>query len=388
MAVNTFKKVTEPLQIKSMKMRNRIVFPPMVCNYAAEGGFVSQGLIDYHRARARNVGLDIVELTLVRDKGGLWDHQICIYDDKFIPGLAKLAHAIKAEGAAAAIQICDIGARSGTGGRPGVPLAPSKIPAGVLGKYESIALTTDGIKEFVHMFAEAGRRAFEAGFDAVEIHAAHMYLISQFLSPYTNKRTDEYGGSTENRSRFLLEIIKAVKEHVPKDFPILCRINGNEPYDDGIKIEEAEKIAQLLEQAGCDIIDVSAITGKEPVKLPTGQSWGHTTSVPFKEQKPGCYVEFAAAIKKVVNVPVITVGKIWSLKLAENILEQGKADLIAIGRGLIADPDLPKKELEGREEEVVRCSEDRRCQISIHADKSLACKENKSLPPTATRIPV
>ena len=237
-------------------------------------------------------------------------------------------------------------------------------------------------------FADAGRRAFEAGFDAVEIHAGHMYLISEFLSPFTNKRTDKYGGSTENRSRFLLEIIEAIKARVPQDFPLLCRINGNEPYEDGIKVAEAKKIAQLLEKAGCAIIDVSAVTGKEQIKLASGERFGQVTSTPFKEQKPGCYAEFAGEIKEVVEVPVITVGKIWSLELAEKILEQGKADLIAIGRALIADPDMPRKELEGRAEQVVRCSEDRLCQVSIRSVKPLACKQNKALPPNNREIPV
>lgn len=388
MVNHKFKKVTEPLQVKNMRVRNRIVFPATVTNYATTGGFVTEGLISYRTAIAQSVGLDIVEATTIREKGGVWNTQLCVYDDKYIPGLAKLAKAIKAKGAAAVLQIYDTGARSGVGGRDCIPFAPSKIPAGVIGTYETVELTIDGIKELVVAFAEAGRRAFEAGFDGVEIHGAHGYLISEFLSPYFNKRTDEYGGSTENRARFFLEILKAVRERVPEDFPILCRINGDEPFEGGVKIEEAKKIALLLEEAGCDIVDVSAIAGKLKVKLPSGQRFVFTTCIPFKKHKKGCYVEYARQVKKeVVQVPVMTVGKIWSLEMAERILREGKADLIAIARGLVADPEMPRKEFDGRKDEIVACAEDLLCLTSIVAGEPLKCKQNKVLPPGSIITP-
>lgn len=373
-------KIMEPLQVKSMRLRNRLVFPATVTNYATKEGFVTEALINYHTSVAQSVGLDIVESSTIREKGGVWNTQLCIYDDKYIPGLAKLAKAIKSTGAAAAIQIYDTGARSGVGGRDCIPFAPSKIPSGVIGTYDTLELTIHEINKLVAAFAEAGWRAYKAGFDSIEIHGGHGYLISEFLSPFFNKRTDDYGGSTENRARFFLEILKAVRERIPKDFPIICRINGDEPFEGGVKIVEAKKIALLLEKAGCDVMDVSAIARKVKVKLFSGQKFDFTTCIPSKEHEKGCYVEYARQIKEVVKIPVMTVGKIWSLEMGERILREGKADLIAICRGLIADPEMIWKELDGRKDEIIACEEDLLCLTSIAASEPLRCKQNKALP--------
>jgi 2,4-dienoyl-CoA reductase-like NADH-dependent reductase (Old Yellow Enzyme family) len=329
-----------------------------------------------------------VEFTIVRQRGGVLPNQVSIYDDKFILGLAKLAKAIKAKGSAAVLQIVDCGARVGTCGAVGVPLAPSKIPAGVIGLNESIEMTASQIKELIEAFAEGARRTCEAGFDAVEIHGAHMYLISQFLSGFTNKRSDEYGGSLENRARFLLEIIAAIKKCVPDDYPLVVRINGKEPLDGGLTIEESQRIAQLLEKAGCDIISVSRIIRKQEVKSETGQSIQWLTAVPPKEAEEGCNVFLAEAIKKVVTIPVMTTGKILSLELAERILSERKADLIGMARQLIVDPDTPVKEIEGRTSEIRRCKEDFLCLTSMGSGKPIKCSVNKALPPENISTPL
>jgi len=357
------------------------VFPAVVTNYATSEGFVSKGLVDFHSAIAQNVGLDIVEATLVRDKGGVWDTQVCVFDDKYIRGLARLAEAIRSNGAAAVLQIYDAGARSGVGGRVAIPFAPSKIPAGIIGNYDSVEMTVEDIKRLVEAFSDAAMRAFKAGFNGVEIHGAHGYLINAFLTPYLNKRTDEYGGGLENRARFLLEIVQAIKETVPKDFLIICRINGDEPFENGTKIDDAKKIAILLDNAGCDIVSVSAIARKIPVKLPTGERFIYTTCVPSKKHKDGCYLDYAEQIKRVVKVPVIAVGKIRSLAMAEKILLDGKADLTALARVLIADPEMPRKELEGRKDEISLCREELKCMLTIVAGKPMECIQNSALPP-------
>ena len=388
MVDSKFKHVLDPLPVKTMQLRNRLVYPPIGTGYATPDGFVTGGLVNYYAARAVHVGMTTVEFTIVRQRGGVLPNQVSVYDDKFIPGLAKLAEAIKAKGAAAVLQIVDCGARVGTCGAVGEPLAPSKIPAGVIGLNESIEMTVSQIKELVEAFAEGARRTYEAGFDAVEIHGAHMYLISQFLSGFTNKRSDEYGGSLENRARFLLEIIAAIKKCVPHDYPLVVRINGKEPLDGGLTIEESQRIAQLLEKAGCDIISVSRIIRKQEVKSETGQSIQWLTAVPPKEVEEGCNVFLAEAIKKVVTIPVMTTGKILSLELAERILSERKADLIGMARQLIVDPDTPVKEIEGRTSEIRRCKEDFLCLTSMGSGKPIKCSVNKALPPENISTPL
>ncbi len=376
MSDQNFGHVFEPLKVKGRTaLRNRLVFPAIVTGYATREGFVTRGLIDYHGARASHVGMDITEVTLIKEQGGVHSNHLGAYDDKLIPGLAKLAGAIKAKGAAAVLQLSDMGAK-----RARIePVAPSRLAAGVLGPTEARELTRAEIKDFVIAFADAARRAREAGFDGVELHAAHMYLISQFLSRFTNRREDEYGGSIENRARFLLEIVDAVRERLREDSLVICRINGAEYYENGVTIEEAVEISKLLEKRGCDIISASCLVQTKTVPQ-EGHKMGWTTSVPLKGAEPGCYVWIAEAVKKAVTTPVIAVGKIWTLAFAEELLRQGKADLIAMGRQLIVDPDAPIKELRGRADEIKHCKEDLLC-LSGVADRPMRCAVNKSLPP-------
>ncbi|MBI4321570.1 MAG: NADH:flavin oxidoreductase [Chloroflexi bacterium] len=384
---NRYQRVLEPLRVKDVTLRNRIVYPPIGTGYATREGYVTGGLINYHAARAVHVGMDTVEFTTVRQRGALIPNHLAAYDDKFVPGLAKLAEAIKSKGATAALQLVDLGARTGTAGAVGDPLAPSKIPAGAIGLYESIEMTVVQIKEMVEAFAEGARRAYQAGFDVVEIHAAHMYLISQFLSGFTNKRTDDYGGYLENRARFLLQIITAVKQRVPDNYPVAVRINGEESYENGLTIDQSQRIAQLLEKAGVDIISVSRIIRKAQMKSGAGLAYEWNTSVPPKEAEDGCNLYLAEAVRKVVKVPVMTAGKIFSLDQAEQILRDGKADLIGMARQLIADPDTIQKELGGRSNEVRRCKQDHLCGITLGSGKPVRCSWNKALPPENISTP-
>jgi len=366
-----FRRLFEPLQIKKVTLRNRVVFPAIVTKYTTPDGFVTEGLIEYHEARAEHVGLNITELALFRPGGGVSQH-IHAYDDKYIPGLAKLAQAIKRKGAAAILQLCDCGARAGSLGAVADPVAPSKIR---LGPSEARELSIAEIKELVVAFAEAARRGFEAGFDGVEIHAAHLYLISQFLSPYTNKRTDEYGGRVENRARFLLEIIEETKKRLPKDFLIICRTNAFET-EGGLTMEEVIKIAQLLEQAGIDVLSLSGLCQKITAER-QGKKFDWFTSTCPTNWPEGHEIKYAVQVKKAVKTPVIVVGKIFSPQLAESMLELQQADLVAMARALIADPEWPRKVAECREREISRCKEDLKC-LRSHP---MTCIVNKSLPP-------
>jgi 2,4-dienoyl-CoA reductase-like NADH-dependent reductase (Old Yellow Enzyme family) len=378
-----FKRLFEPLEIKKVKLRNRIVFPAIVTNYATAEGFVTKGLIAFHEARAEQVGLSVVEMATVRANGGLSPYHVQVNDDKFIPGLAKLAKAIRGKGAASILQIGDGGARDGTLGAVADPVAPSRL---TFGPKEARELSVKEIKELVSAYAQAARRASEAGFDGVEFHGAHYYLISEFLSPFTNKRTDAYGGSVENRARFLLEITEATKANVPKDFLVVARINAFEMFDGGMEIGEIIKIAQLLERSGIDILDLSGICQKLPMKY-EGKEFDWFTSTCPRDWPEGHEIKYSQQVKRAVKTPTITVGKIFSPQLAENILELKQADLVAMARSLIADPELPRKILEGKDREIIRCKEEFRCLKSLGDRKPMACVADKRLPPKDLNVP-
>jgi 2,4-dienoyl-CoA reductase-like NADH-dependent reductase (Old Yellow Enzyme family)/thioredoxin reductase len=346
-------KLFDPIRIGSMELKNRIVMPAMVTNFASDTGAVTERLVNYHIARAKGmVGLIIVEATCVESLlGRLVVNELRVDSDKFLPGLAELAEAVHLHGAKIALQIHHAGRQTtleATEGR--TPVSPSDVP--YIDMYTSPgsiiaqprSLRKEEITELVEKFGEGARRAKTAGFDAVEIHGAHGYLIGQFLSPYTNRRNDAYGGSFEGRMRFALEVIERVREKVGSDYPLSFRISADEFIEGGITLELARRIAGKLEEAGVNIIHVSGSTGDsaQPIVAPMASPRGYL-------------VHLAAGVKEVVGIPVITVGRINDPELAEKILEEGKADLIAMGRGLIADPQLPLKAMEGRFDEIRKC---------------------------------
>ncbi len=342
-----FEKLFEPGSIGSMSLKNRLVMPPMATNFGTKEGMVTQRTIDYYEERAKGgVGLVIVEFTGVDSPvGRATPRQLLIDDDKFVPGLGELAQTIKRQGAKAAIQIHHVGRQGSSSITGHQPVAPSPIPASDGMRPEGEIpreLTPSEISAIVARFGEGAERARRAGFDGVEIHGAHGYLISQFLSPLANRRQDVYGGRLENRARMLLEIIQAVREKVGKDYPVWCRLSALEiGVEGGITLEETQTVAQLAEKAGVDAIHVSAhavAPGRRPPMA----------------QMPGVLVPLAEGIKKVVSVPVIAVSRIPP-ELGESVLREGKADFIAIGRGLFADPHLPRKVASGEGEDVTPC---------------------------------
>jgi 2,4-dienoyl-CoA reductase-like NADH-dependent reductase (Old Yellow Enzyme family)/thioredoxin reductase len=343
-----FVKLFQPVSIGQMSIRNRLVMPPMGTNYATLDGYVTQRSKDYYEARARGgVGLIIVEVTCVDSPvGKTIIRQLAIDDDKFIPGLRELAQTIQRHGAKAAVQLHHAGRAAKMSFTRMQPVAPSAIPdpGGYLsgGGYLPRELTPSEIAQVVARFAAGAERTKRAGFDGVEIHAAHHYLISQFLSSASNKRQAPYGGELRNRARLLLEVIGAIREAVGKSYPVWCRLNGMEyGIKDGITLEETLEIARLAQEAGVDAIHVSAW----PIPV---------YRFPAMAEPPGNMVHLAEAVKKVVTVPVIAVGKITP-EVGERVLQEGKADLIAMGKALIADPELPNKLASGRLEDIIPC---------------------------------
>jgi 2,4-dienoyl-CoA reductase-like NADH-dependent reductase (Old Yellow Enzyme family) len=318
----------DPINIKGLALKNRLVMPPMATGMATEGGEVTDRHIKHYTTRAKGgVGLIIIEHTYVLEDGKLSRTQTGIYNDRLIPGLKRLVDAIHTEGTKVVIQLNHGGAKAPriiTGKQPSGPwniMLPnvSEVPR---------SLTISEIQELVVRFGTAACRAVEAGFDSVEVHGAHGFLICQFLSPYANKRDDEYGGSLANRLRFPTEVIREIKTRLGKDMPLFYRFGADDMIEGGLTRQEAKLAAQHLEQAGVDVIDVSGGIGGDGQRSLTEQ---------------GYFVPLAEGIKKVVTVPVIGVGNITEPEYADSIIREGKVDLVAVGRTLLSNPGFPKQ---------------------------------------------
>lgn len=335
----------QPISINKMQLRNRLVMAPMVTNYATEDGEVTPRLIDYLAARgAGGIGLIVVEASYVRSDGRGFVNQLGIHRDDLVPGLRKLVDAIHATGAKVAIQIFHAG-RQTTSAITGIqPIAPSPTPDPVTNQLPR-EMTPADIQQIESDFADAARRARDAGFDAVEIHGAHGYLIAQFLSPFSNHRVDEYGAGIQGRARFGMEIVRKVRDVVGPDYPIHFRISGEECVPGGLSIDQTRIIAPLLEEVGVNAIHVSVGNYATPGRLITA---------PMDVDR-GYLVSLAAKIKEVVTIPVIAVGRLENPLLAEQVLAGGSADLIAIGRGLLTDPDIPNKAQRGDLKAIFPC---------------------------------
>jgi len=362
-----FKKLFEPARIGQMQLKNRIVMPPMGTGYAAEEGYVSQRLTDYHEARARGgAGLIIVEVT-APDLQCRGPHQLTLGDDKYIPGWHDLVETVHRYGARIAVQLQHSGWETRDGQHIQVAPSPVVVPTRVVGVVagEPHELTTDEIGTIVQWFAAAARRAREAGFDGVEVHGAHQYLIASFLSSATNRRRDKYGGTVENKARFLVEVLQAIRQEVGPDYPVWPRINAQEyGVENGVTIEETRQVVPMAVEAGAQAVHVSAYA-----------AGSHVTKAPIADT-PGFLVTLAEEVKKVTTVPVIAVGRL-DPEIGERVLQEGKADLIAIGRRLLADPELPNKAAEGRLDDIRPCIGCMECIERPRSDgQGIACSVN------------
>ncbi|HEX7364565.1 MAG TPA: NAD(P)/FAD-dependent oxidoreductase [Dehalococcoidia bacterium] len=336
----------QPIEIKGLKLKNRLVVPPMGSGFAAEDGSVTERLITYHEARARGgFSLITLEVTAVDGKEGKGSrHQLSIFDDRFIAGFKQLVDRVHKAGAKVGVQLYHPGRVTIPAYIGGLkPVGPSALPDPIW-RQETRELTLEDIRRLVECFAQGARRAKEAGFDIVELHGAHGYLISQFMSGYANKRTDEYGGNFEGFIKFPVEIVRRIRQLVGPDFPVFFRISGDELVPMGRTIPESVEAAKRLVREGVDVIDVS---------IGVMESSAVTSAPPDMEQ--GFNAGMAAAFKKALSVPIIAVGRINEPEIAEEIVSSGKADLIAIGRQSLTDPEWPNKIAEGRKGDIVKC---------------------------------
>jgi 2,4-dienoyl-CoA reductase-like NADH-dependent reductase (Old Yellow Enzyme family)/NADPH-dependent glutamate synthase beta subunit-like oxidoreductase len=334
-----------PLRVKTMEIPNRIVMPPMGTNLGNPDGTVSEANLAYMERRARGgAGLIITEISAIHPNGMAIPSELGSYDDRFIPGLKKLADVIHTHGSKAALQLHHTGRESFFLLKAGKAIAPSPIRSLVFGLTPR-EMTQDEIKELIAAFGAAAYRAKQAGFDAVEVHGAHGYLLTQFLSALSNQRSDEYGGDLINRSRFIREVLQEVRRRVGPEFPVSLRLSAEEFIKGGYTVEDLKPLLPEFVNAGADILHASLGTHGSPAGI---------TSAPI-EYEPGFNVGRAKKIKEIVNVPVISVGRFTDLALADEVIGGGEADLVAFGRQFLADPDFIKKSREGRSEDIRKC---------------------------------
>lgn len=367
--------LADPYRFKNIQLRNRLVMAPMVTGYA-EDNRVSDAMVGWYRDHARRgLGLVIVESTAVLPDATIMPRNLGLWDDAQIPGLARLASAIHAEGVPAVIQLVHGGAKAVREDLSVPRLGPS--PVALVPGPAPREMTEAEIQAVIRAFADAAVRAVKAGFDGVEIHAAHYYLISQFLSPLSNRRTDRWGGSLENRGRLGVEVTRAVRAAVGPDVALLCRMHSVEHVEGGLATEDAVAFARALEAAGIDLIDASAI-GTSSVGEWQGQPFHNTSSVPAKGAPSGGYAPSAKLIREGVGIPVITVGKLAEPGVAQGVLDRGQADLVALARPLIADFSAAEKLLEGRASDLEACKECLSCFAAIRKGP-IHCSVNKAL---------
>lgn len=330
----------EPLEIEGLDLKNRLTMAPLYLGYAGEGGTVSDMLLEHYRLMAQSgVALVVVENASIDHPAGSGSNRTIRADtDDNLAGLTQLAETIKQEGALACLQLNHAGRFAGAAPDP---VAPSAVEA--FGRVPR-ALSKEQMEKIADKFVDAALRVKKAGFDMVELHGGTGYLLAQFVSPRTNRREDEYGGPLENRQRFPLEVLGAVKTAVG-NFPVGYRFLADEWLPDGLKLEESSRFARALASAGVAYISVMGGT-YESFFLP---------EIVEKSKNDGYMVDLAAAIKKEVAVPVITAGRIATGALAEEVIARGQADLVGLARVLWTDPEWPEKVKEGRESEILHC---------------------------------
>lgn len=386
-----YQHLLKPGKVGGLTLRNRIMMAPMGSNYADPDGHCSERIQAFYEARAKGgVGLITMgSIAIAFPAGTAEPYQVGISKDEFIPGLKALTERVHKHGAKIAVQLQHAGktaVRDLAEGRelwvPSLPPAPPQ--SDIMQAVTPTELSTfvrppadkpvtikvmekADIVQMVEWFAAAAKRAQQAGFDAIELHSAHSYILAGFLSSYYNKRDDEYGGSIENRARLLLEVIAAIRERVGQDFPLWVRLDAHElNTPGGITLEDCIAVSKMVEQAGVNAVSISAYA-----TLTTGSAF---TAAPLVH-KPAGFLDWAAAVKKEVSIPVIAVGRLEP-DIADAAIASGKCDFIAMGRKLLADPELPNKLTADREADIRPCIYCYVCVSQVFINQRVKCAVN------------
>lgn len=366
--MNKYPHLFEPIKIGETVVKNRVFMPPISTNLANKG-YITDELVSHYAARAKGgVGLIITEVTTIEPTYIYLPGDISIADDSYIPGWKKLADAVHVYGAKIMPQLFHPAYMAFP--LPGTPqlIAPSTVGPSYL-KQAPRPVTIEELNVIIKQFGEAALRVKQAGGDGVEIHAAHAHgLLGGFLSPLYNKRTDEYGGDINGRLRLTLEVIEEVRKVCGKDFIIDVRISGDEYSDGGLNLNDGIYIAKQIEKAGADFIHVSG-----------GTTIKRGSSIPAPGTKQGSHALLAEEIKKHVNIPIASVGRITEPWIADELIANGKTDICMIGRANLCDPEFVNKAMSGNEMDIRPCIGCLRCLNGIMFGKRVACSINPSL---------
>jgi 2,4-dienoyl-CoA reductase-like NADH-dependent reductase (Old Yellow Enzyme family)/thioredoxin reductase len=367
LSLHEYPTLFSPITIGTRTLPNRIVAAPIDSKMGTSEGEITQRHVTFAVERARGgVGLIILDNMAVEwPRGKSGGTPIRMDDDRFMVALSDLVEAVRTWGAATFCQINHSGRQTNLRATQGAPLlSASAVPWPGSGTTPVEASRKD-IDSLVQAYAQAALRVRNAGADGVEIHACHGYLLSSFLSPYTNRRTDENGGPVEARAKVVLDVLAAVRREVGDEFPVIVRINGRDYVEGGLELDDAMTIAKLLEAGGADAIDVTA-----------GFYESRATTFPGVASAQAVHAELSAAVKQAVSIPVITVGKIRDPEAAETVLREGQADLVALARGLIADPQWAAKARRGEADTIRPCLYTNRCRFRIQLGLRMRCDVN------------
>ncbi len=361
-----YEAVTQSGQIGSLEIKNRISLSPMEKNWCDRLGNPGQNYVDYYELRAKHgVGSMNFEATYIdaRGRGNL--HQLGLWSDENIPGHSRLNKAVQAYGCRTVAEL-NHGGRNANTHRTGLqPVGPSNNPFPMVGGHELHALTVDEIRDVVDGFRAGARRAAEAGYDMISIHGAHGYLITNFLSLIHNARTDEYGGSDENRWRFLIEVYQAMRDEVGSGMPIGVRLSAREEIQGGYDVEYTIRLIRKLEGLGLDFVDIS-----------TGLYESIETLIQPMDVEQGCLMPLARQVKQAVSIPVVGAGRVNDIAKANAIVAQGDCDYVHMGRAFHADPEILSKSLGGRRDEIVSCIACNKCCMELFVNKPSVCTVN------------
>ncbi len=369
-------KISDPKEIGILSIKNRFVRSATYERLATDDGYVTDELVDFYKILASGgVGLVITGLAYIQPNAQAMPYQIGIDKDKKIPNLRKMTDAVHKFGNNSKIMI-----QLAHSGRQSFFLDEMVAPSAVIEPLVNNTpreMTIEEVEETIEAFAQAARRAKEAGFDGVQMHAAHGFLLSEFLSPYTNRRTDEYGGNLENRMKIVEKIYNRTVEIVGKDFPIIIKMNVDDFLEGGIDLTESKKIAERLSNIGYNAIETSGCMWEVTLRSKEELGWTPAFNPESRvdidsKDKEAYFLPYAREIKKLIDVPLILVGGIRSLDVVVKILAEGSADFISLSRPLIRDPDLPNKWLNGIGEPKSDCISCNGCTGSIMSG-SLRC---------------